>query len=235
MKLNTDSVNYLINLTTSASVASIDRLVIEKSCVLGKDEERTKALFEEKNILGVDILPIGLNRVSILNSRLNMVKNLGDISIELINDEGKQITRSLLITNKKLKIEHRCTNPDLLFDKTKPRKINDRTVDKINFDNETIAVLQQGKVAMETKTVVFERNMGKVAMKLVNINGDEFIYQLPSTSQEESQPDFTVKYPIDTLLPFLKHIKGAGFFNLGEKGSLNILINNFNFYVSPQR
>ena len=236
MKLTSDLIEFIENVVKTGQSINIENAIIdaESGAVRGIDEDRTVVMFHNENVPDFPVGSIGLSRVGIFLSRLNIVKGRDgfDVDAEIVNLDDEDYVKALHMKSVDTKIGFRCANPETI---KAPKQINDTIVYRVQLNAEAVSVLQQGFAAMGTDTVSVIGGDG-VAFELEDINEDKFrhVFAPDSVSLGESSTgSFAHKYPVKTLLALFKQ-NPDGVFEIGEKGILRIAVNGLNIYVLPQ-
>lgn len=233
MKLDENTIIYIQKVIKTAQLVGIDNVIIEPDHVRAIDDDKTVVLFQDENIPNLDIGSIGLNRISVFQSRLDIAKVQDNFSVDAVTDDEKGFVRSLTMKAKGTKIEYRCANPSTI---QAPRQINDVLKYKVPLTAEAVMMLQKGQAAMDAKTVTVVSNKDGVSFEIVDINNDIFSYTFSEnveTLTDDSDINFANRYPIKTLIALFKQ-NPDGYFQIGQKGIMNVTVQGLNLFVLPQ-
>jgi len=233
MKLDTDEIAYIQKVVRTAQMVNIDNIIIEPDRVRAIDEDKTVVLFQEQDVPDMGFGSIGLNRISVFTSRLDIAKTQEGFTIEAENPDEGEFARSLTMKAKGVKIDYRCANPTTV---QAPRQVNDELKFSVPLNAEAVVMLQKGQAAMSAETVTIVSNSKGVAFEIVDINNDVFSYTFTDDVEalgDGTDTNFAHRYPIKILIPLFKH-NYEGSFSIGQKGILNISVDGLNLFVLPQ-
>jgi len=238
MKLDTNSIVYIQNVVKTAQMIDIDNVIIEPGLVRAIDDNKTVVLFQDKDVPDMEFGSIGLNRINVFMSRLDIAKTQDDFTIDAKVDNGSEsmqseFTRSLTMKAKGLKVEYRCANPTTI---QAPKQVNDVMKHKVELNAEAVVLLQKGQAAMSAENVTIVSREDGVSFELVDINEDVFSHMVTTKVEnltDDTNTSFAYRYPIKTLLPLFKY-NPEGFFTVGQKGILSISVNGLTVFVLPQ-
>jgi len=232
MKLTPDEIKYIQNVVHTAQMVGIDNIIIEPNLVRALDDNKTVVILQTDNVPAMSFGSIGLNRINVFNSRIDIAKTQDNFTIEAVADEGEEFTRALTMKGKGVRIDYRCANPSTI---AAPRQVTDTMLWSVKLNAEAVLLLQKGQAAMGAENVSIISNDG-VSLELVDVNNDVFSHTFapfakPLTDNENAK--FAYRYPVKTVLPLFKH-DAEGTFEIGEKGILKVNVNGLDIYVLPQ-
>lgn len=233
MKLDVNTIAYIQKVVKTAQLVGIDNVIIEPNLTRAIDDDKTVVLFQDENVPDMPFGSIGLNRISVFMSRLDIAKTQEGFTIESDSPEGSEFVRSLTMKAKGVKIDYRCANPTTI---QAPRQVNDTLKYRIPLNAEGIVLLQKGQTAMSADTVTIVSNNSGVAFEIVDINSDIFSHTFTTkveTLTDDTNINFAHRYPIKTLLPLFKQ-NVDGYFEVGQKGILSISVQGLTLFVLPQ-
>jgi len=232
MKLSQDLISFIETVVRTGQSVNIDNVIIEPDMVRAIDDARTVVLYQNTNVPEMPFGSIGLNRIGVFLSRLEIAKSQDNFTLDVIVDDDAEYARSITMKGTGTKIDYRCANPTTI---QAPRQINDNLVYSVQLNAEAVSLLQKGQVAMGSETVTIVSDDG-VSFELTDVNSDVFKHTFaPDVDllDEDASPSFTHRYPAKTLLALFKQ-NPDGHFEIGEKGILNISVNGLSIYVLPQ-
>jgi hypothetical protein len=233
MKLDVDTIAYIQKVVKTAQMVGIDNVIIEPNITRAIDDDKTVVLFQNENVPDMPFGSIGLNRIGVFMSRLDIAKTQDGFSIESDSPEGSEFVRSLTMKAKGVKIDYRCANPTTI---QAPRQINDTLKYRIPLNAEAVVLLQKGQSAMSADTVTIVSNKNGVSFEIVDINKDVFSHTFTTKVEnlaDDENVSFAHRYPIKNLLPLFKQ-NADGCFEVGQKGILSISVQGLNLFVLPQ-
>jgi len=232
MKISQDIIDFIETVVKTGQSVNIDNVIIESDMVRAIDDARTVVLYQSTDVPELPFGSIGLNRIGVFLSRLDIAKNRDDFTLDVIVGEGDEYARSILMRGTGTKIDYRCANPATI---QAPRQINDKLAFRVNLNTEAVDLLNRGAVAMGSETVAVIGDDG-VSFELTDVNGDVFKHTFTANIEfltENPNDTFSHKYPVKTLLSLFKQ-NPNGYFEIGEKGILSITVNGLDIYVLPQ-
>ena len=232
MKLSEKTSQYIQDLLTIAKLVNIDNLIIEQGLIRGVDDLKTVVMHQHENIPSLEFEAIGINRISLLQSRLAIAKNQQNFVMEAKVREGDHFVSSLLMKGKGVKIDYRCANPNKLII---TKGINDAHTVRVKLNPESVKLLQQGHAAMGSEYVTILNNNDGVSFELTDTNNDAFKHAFTSevtSLTDNADNTFAFRYPIKTILALFKHSPDASF-DIGKHGTLKFPINDTNIIVIP--
>lgn len=233
MKVNRDELAYITNVVDTARMVGIDDVIIEPDKVRAIDENKTVVLFQDQDVPEMSFNSIGLNRINVFLSRLDVARTQPNFEVNATTDDDSEFARSLTMKAKGVKVEYRCANPRTI---AAPKKVNDTLVCKINLTADAVYLLQKGLAAMGGEVITVVSDEYGVTFKITDINNDEFTHTFTDQVEllsEDANVTFTHNYPAKILLSLFK-TDPEGYFCIGQKGMLNIVVNNLNIFVLPQ-
>jgi len=232
MKLTQDLIDFIETVVKTGQSVNIDNVIIEPDMVRAIDDARTVVLYQNTNVPEMPFGSVGLNRISVLLSRLEIAKSQDNFTLNVVVDNDSEYARSITMKSTGTKIDYRCANPSTI---QAPRQINDNLIYSIQLNAEAVSLLQKGQAAMGSETVTIVSADG-ISFELTDINSDVFKHTFaPAVDvlDEDANPNFSHRYPVKTLLALFKQ-NPDGQFKIGEKGILNINVNGLDIYVLPQ-
>lgn len=225
MKISSDLLEYVQNVAKTARLVNINSVIIEPGRVRGIDEISSVVLFQTENIPDLEAGSIGLNRIDVFLSRLELVKTRENFSVEVVQDPNNSFVRAFMMKGKGMKIDYRCANPAIV---RAPKTIHDSIVANIPLDPEAISLLQKGAAAMAVETTAIVSDNRGVTFEIEDVNSDKFEH----TWSEVIDTKFSHKYPVKTLVTLFKQVP-EGEIEIGQKGILRINVNDLDIYVLP--
>jgi hypothetical protein len=237
MIIDPTSLAYIQTVIKTANLVKIDNIIIEPGKVRAIDSDKTVVLFHDQNVPTMPFGSIGINRIDVFSSRVEMAKSVENFSVEAVVDSsGKEpFVRALLMKGKGIKIDYRCANPQTI---QAPKAVHDPAIYRIKMTPEAILLMQKGQSAMSTDEVSFVGNQEGVSFVMSDINSDALTYHFADcfdsigvpVGTSKTLPTFTHKYPIKTLHSLFK-ANSDGHFEMTAKGMLKIVVNNLDIYV----
>lgn len=234
MRLDDDIIGYIKLVVDTAQLVGIDSIIIEDNKVRAIDDNKTVVIYQDENVPEPMIGAIGLNRISVFQSRFDIIQSRDDARVEVTVDDDRGFVRSLNMRGKGVKVDYRCANPQTI---QAPRQINDQMKFRVPLTPEAVVLLQKGQGAMGADTVSIISSPDGVAFELADINNDVFAHTFAQSDDVEciegGKPNFAHRYPVKTLLAMFK-TNAEGDFFVGGKGMLKFVVNGLDVYVLPQ-
>lgn len=235
MKLDTDTISYILNVVKTARLVGIDSIIIEPNLVRAVDESSSVVLYHNQNVPAMPFGSIGLSRVDGLMARYNIAFTQDKFTIEATtgNGDGDPWARALVMKAKGIKIDYRCANPAKI---KAPRQINDTVKIRAHFTPESVVLMQKGQSAMNAENVSLISNSDGVSFELCDVNNDVFKHTFADSAkalQDGGDTKFAHRYPVKIILPLFREY-GEGYFEIGQKGILRFPLNNLTVFVLPR-
>lgn len=239
MKLDTTVINFIKNVIKTARLVDVDNIIIETGKVRAIDDSRTVCLLQTENVPELPFGSMALNRVDIFSSRLSLVENRDDFTIDAIIQEKTDQVSSLSMKGRGVKVDYRCANTTTMS--KIPKQLADVLKYQVDVNLESVTLLQKAQAAMPQQNTVDVVTMVSksdgVFFELSDVTGDIFSLKFTdgviSLVEHDDDVHFVYRYPIKTLLSLFKQ-NPTGTFKIGQKGMFNILINGINVYVPPR-
>jgi len=232
MKIDHETITFIQNVVKTAQLVNIDNIIIEPERVRAIDEDKTVVILQTDNVPDMPFGSIGLSRIPVFQSRLDIAKTQDNFSLEAVVNEGEDFTRSLIMKGKGIKIDYRCAKPSSLQG---PHRHHDDLVARVKLNAEAVVLLQKGQAAMSADEVTIISN-DEVSFEIVDVNNDVFKHTFADSAESLIDDDivkFAHRYPIKILHALFKQ-NPEGYFEIGKKGILRITINNLDVYVIPR-
>jgi len=233
MKLDTETITYMQNVVNTAKMVGIDSIIIEPGLIRAIDNDRCVVLHQTENVEDLPFGSVGLNRINIFTSRLDIAKTQEKFTVDVI-EGADDFARSITMKGKGVKIDYRCANPSSI---RAPKLIHDTMKFRVELNGDAVLLLQKGAAAMENpETVAIISNKDGVSFELVDVNNDVFSHTFTEKVQSlngSNTSTFAHRYPVKVLLTLFKN-DPEGVFDVGEKGVLHISVNGLGIYVLPQ-
>ena len=239
MKLDPDTLAYILNVVKTAKLVGIDNIIIEPDAVRAMDDGRAVVLYQSENVPDMPFGSIGLTRIDVLTARYDIAKTTPNFTVETETkvDGNTTFATSLIMKGKGTKIDYRCANPTKI---NAPKQINDTLRFRVQLNADAVSLLQKGTAAMGAENVAIISDQG-VSFELVDVNNDVFkhtfadnVELIPDTDGNvASSSKFAHRYPVKILLALFRN-NPNGTFSIGQKGILSFSVNGLTVFVLPQ-
>lgn len=238
MKLKTELLSFIKNTVKTAQLVGIENVIIETNKIRAIDEAKTVVLFQESNVPELPFPALGLTRIGIFSSRLALVENQDNFSVTVnLNDAETQVI-SLAMKGGSTKVDYRCANIAAI---QAPKQVHDTLKYRVQLNPEAVMLLQKAQAAMPQQgtieVVTILSNKDGVFFELADVTSDVFSVMVANKADiliaGETESKFVYRYPLKTILALFKQ-EPEGTFSVGQKGILNIIVNDINVFVLPQ-
>lgn len=232
MKIEKEILNLILLATETAKLLSIEDIIIDKNGIRALHPDRT-SLILFKQELPLPFESIGINRLNILQQRLNVIKDFNDINIDAQVD-GENNVKILKFSNKNLSVSYRCANSKTI---SAPKNVNENFFREVSFTKDAFEMLSKANSAMKSEFFSLISNENGVSFELVDSNNDVFSYVFSTKidiMDKEFSETFVYKYDIKEFLPILKHNPNTKV-QIGEKGILKLLVNGLDVLIVPKK
>ncbi len=233
-----EQLNLLKTALEISNVCTLDALIFEKTGVRGVDEGKSifvssvTEFFDDEKVLCVQ-------QPSKLKSKISTLENLGDLDISLECQNDNTIS-SIVVNAGKTKLRINGGNINAV---KVPKSINDALNWSFNITEEDVksAISSLSVVANKDKRLILSSNpKGEVCFETSDetANVNVLIATDPTwVNDKKPQPDkpiFLFNYAYDKILSVLKFAKNDVLVTIGERGILQIVINEFVFSFIPK-
>lgn len=246
-----NELEYIIKVLKIANLLKIENVIFEPNIVRGMDNNQSIVLFQDQNVPSFEFGSIGINRIDLFLSRINLLQGTKfnveyvttgeDTSIGYSQYDPKihnfqpMWVRSLTLSSPKTSIDYRATNPTII---KVPKKRADINKFSCSMSQEIVDVIQKGKSAMKTDLVTFKGTPKQLIIHITDINNDTLKFnsgkQIKLTNDTEiASLEFNYGYSIDTILQLFKNNPTDEFF-ITAKGFLCYNFNNIDIYIAPK-
>jgi hypothetical protein len=232
MKISTLSLDHIEEAVSIAISLGIEDMIIERDMIRSMDHNQSVILMQSRELPDFEFESLGLTRLNLFLSRLNMTKGRDNFSATATVN-GDVVTQ-IAMKSTGVKIDYRASNPAQL---RAPKAVRDTMANIVAYDEHHLTTLSQAVRAMgqnKDSSVTLVRTAEGVFFELNDENNDSFQLEFDYCEQlTESAPAFFAhRYPLTNLINLLK--RGDGKMKIGgEKGILNIPMGKFDSYLLP--
>ena len=106
MKLSQDLISFIETVVRTGQSVNIDNVIIEPDMVRAIDDARTVVLYQNTNVPEMPFGSIGLNRIGVFLSRLEIAKSQDNFTLDVIVDDDAESAGSCLSLFKKCQPNH---------------------------------------------------------------------------------------------------------------------------------
>lgn len=223
------------------SITGIGKFIIDKNCIRGMVDDMDSGIFmlekfeEPLNYLEFD--SIGIGRVDVLKTRLNLLENGGKLffTTKTKNDNTVVVSKLILKGNKTV-IEYSCTDPTHI---KAPKNINDEFVYSFDVSQDTIKIMSKIISAISVDHISFSSEKdGSVRFKATDSEGDLFNHLISESYSSKEGDNFFFSYKIKLLLPLFKNAfinNKSLHVDISKRGYLQFKISDLNIYILADR
>lgn len=232
MNLSNNELELIQRVVKVAKLVGIESVIIEPGMIRGIDESRTVVINQSENVPDLQFGSIGLSRLDVFQSRLDVVKGLEKFTVEVETKDGTDYVYSLVMKAKGTKIDFRCADPTKM---RAPKKMSDPLKVRVPISQTVVHMIQKGIAAIGTDQIALISNSEGVSFEMSDVNGDVFKHTFadaPELLADDHQGKFAFRYPAKIILAIFKE-NPEGSFEVGLKGVLRFPINDINIYVPP--
>jgi hypothetical protein len=246
MKLNSESIKNLKNLLQTVSLVKIDRMIIEGDLIRGVDEDQTVVIVSDANVPDFNGAKVGLNRLSILASRIALFDANEDFAVEAVEVPSREDADVMDISSFKLsakgsKFEYRCARANAI---KAPKRINDSFVWAVTVPVDAVKLVISASNTMGSDQIALvSKSGGEVSFEIVDgSTQDTFNTKIADEAvwlaEDETAPtqSFVHYYAVKALTPLLKaaSLVGDPVLLVGEEGMLQITVNGYTMTLLPR-
>lgn len=219
MILKDEEVEKLAELVTLAKTIGIENFIIDGVSARGESPDGL-FIITDHNIQTFKDNPVGIGRISVLFSRLNLVKeNKKFPKIELEfkeRDNGDKIVLRFKIKNNRTTVDFRCADPQKIVAK---KVMKDALMYSFDLSEETIDLMIRSNSAMQTDTIKLILENDKIYFNINDTEGDSLKHLVSEnvTLVDPTKNTFLINLKHKIVLPLFK-------LALKEKDSINIKI-----------
>jgi hypothetical protein len=232
MNLDLKTIKYIQDVVRACRLVGVDGVIIEPGIVRGMDDNRSVVVFMNEDVPDMPFGSIGLSRLAVFQSRLDIIKVQDKFTIDATIKDGTEYVQTLTMKAKGTKIDYRCMNPSNL---SAPKKLNDVMMHRVKLGGDTVGMMQKAMSAMSADVVTFISNSEGVSFELVDVNKDVFKHTFTDDVEpldDGNGTNFAYRYPIKTIISLFKE-EPNGSFEVGARGLLKFTIDGVDIYVLP--
>ena len=223
--------NYICDAIGAAKIIGADGMVFNENGAYACDESITAMMIQPSNY-DLDFATLALTDVSGFLSRVALFNDKKPNVTEII-DNGSKAVRMVNMKAGRTKVDYQCCLPAMV---QVPKKLNDEFIANVQLDEETVGLIQKALQVMRSEHVYIISNDEGVSVEISAINNDIFKHRLEHEIEIPDGGDarFIHKYPAKMVLALFRKSPTA-IIQFGKRGTLNIVVDDFNFYMLPQQ
>lgn len=237
MILKQDHVDYLKQIISVAKTINIEELVITEDYISGLNSQHTALIYQPN---GMGFPPMGLIRLDILSSRLNIMETRSDFNIHLeMSPNDPNLVRALKFKSKGANVSFTTANPKQI---TAPKTVKDEMLYAFELSKEDVKLISNAASVMpanaddKENTIRFIGSSDGVRFEITDKSNDNFHGNLDTVAininGDNTPIDFCLNYPLKTMLNVIN--AQSGLIRIGKKGMINAVINDMCVYVLPR-
>lgn len=231
MKLDETTIALIEEATRTAHSLGIDDIIFDKGRVRCMSEERTVVIIQDLVDFEMPFESLGITRIGLFLSRLNIVKDQADYSISIKSDDA-DVVQSMTMSCKGTKIEFRCSGAGTI---NAPKSVSDPSECIITLDRSVDSIISKAQSAMGATNITIINNKDGITFKMIDVNSDTFTHNVPCQYSVDNDIDyhFSNNYPIKLVLQLFKGVENPKF-AVGQKGILRAKLNGITTFILPQ-
>lgn len=233
MNLDNNIISYVENVIQTAQLIGIDDVILETGVVRAATEDKSVFIFQDQDVPVLPFSSIGLSRLDVLTSRLKTAAVRDNFSVDLTMNDDQTFVKALIIKGKGIKIDYRCGDPRRI---KAPLRRKSVMLTQIEISPDAISLMQQGQASMRSDLIQLISDERGVTFELTDISSDVFSHTFTTVTKSlvaNADQRFAWCYPVKLLLTLLKNNSNS-YFCVGEKGMLNVTVNNLNIFLMAQ-
>lgn len=242
MKLNENMTTKLIDIVTTANNIGINSMIIDSDSFRGSTDNNAVLLLHKNNnsFDTTEFDGIGISRVAILSSRLNLLKNstkVPQIEFDLkVKDNGIKNVLRMRMKQNSTNIDFKCVDPNLINAK---KNMLATIAYSFKMKEDTVDLMTKSKSAMDYSKICLILANGELNFKLQDVEGDSLTHLVSDSVEifDGADKEFCFNYSDKTILPLLRSILRSNSqidIKITQKGTMNLLINNYNVFIPKE-
>lgn len=234
MLLPNSNILYVQKVLNVAKIIGIPAVSFSDSVIKGMTDDTSIFILQKDNLPKFNNLSIGIDNISVLLNRLDLVVNQPNFSVDatVIETSDFKFVKTVELRTNSTKIGFTCSSPKAIKG---PVIINDVLETEITLTPETVDVIRRGVKAMDGKFVTLMNNEKETFVEVSDINNDIFKYTFPSQliNVDPTNTSFAFRYAADLFLSTTKNSSNS-LLKVGKRGILNTEIDQINVYMLPK-
>lgn len=227
------------NAVEIASTLGVESIVMDEISLRGENKELGVAIILPMADVDVEFDSIGITRVALLKSRLQMLENPKITFQTLPSTEDELHVASLDFEQGRTKISFKCGDAKRI---QAPKSINDAIFYEMQLNDEDVQVIIKGINSMASDVVNFGTEDENILIKISDSTGDMFTHQLEGTVTvlDDTAPALCKSYKAKTLRTiFTNYIRKDENtilpIAITRRGVMRISVLNMYIYLFPNR
>lgn len=242
MKLEKSVIDYMTNIVNTANAIGIEDVVLDDTSVLGSAPNNVVAIIHkrdtEENPVELPFSKVGLARIPLLVSRLNVLKSVDQFAMDVVVDEEEKFVRMIKLSAKNYaSAEYRCANCDTI---NKSSKVNDVPRFEIKVSSSLLTELNKIMVGWSNKgnrdIVMITGTEDGVYLEKTDSARDKvsflFDTQARAVNEKDEVENFSFKY-LGGVLKDILSVSPNMEVRIGKRGTLFFNINGLNAVMAP--
>lgn len=250
--LNKENVARLNKVIETCLLAGIENVLIENdpegadgsAVIRGINDDRTCLILSNNDVpeLGGEGKVLGLSRMNILRSRMNVLNSDDSFAVSIETNNKKEVS-VLGLKNSKAKTQFRCASPSII---KAPKAVNDEELAVVEINKSDVVTVNSAAKAMGAKTFTLMCKQNgdnyEAFIEYYDANQDVFSIKISDNIGFIDEPaTFVYYYITDIFLSLIRKINDALPENetsfpmiVGKGGTLRLIINNHVIILIPQ-
>lgn len=243
MNLDINIINYIKdNILPTAALAGIEGVIIDKRQIRALGPNKTVIMLQNHN-LDVPFETLGLSRLKLFESRLNMIDFTKPYTFNLVYDQrSPNFVSKIEMKSGRIKLDYTAANPKII---TAPdpspsggQNIIDTAVIDIKLSDDDIKTLVKGSACMPQKsetsyvTIITDPVNSSTKMCISDTSSDGFEMDVEGEIQYITNEPVVANYPLKHVLQLAK--EGSSI-KICTKQMLYASVNNIGLFFLPIR
>ena len=241
MKLTTEQLIKLKAFANLAGACKVDKIIIDDETMRGIDEDKSVFIRSADSIFDEEITAC-ITRLGALRSRISTFESLADFAIEFsTNSQKTDEVDTIKLQAKGTKADFRTGSPSAV---RIPKAVNDEARWAFTISSSTIKTLIQTSGSIGSgcsKVILTSKPSGEIYFEFNDDDTSDNISVLIAEGaqwipEDMDQPKqaFVHYYLLKTLTPLLKFATNDVVMIVGEKGMLQLIIDEITVTVIPR-
>lgn len=240
MKLDEAHINYIQKIINASKVIGVDEFKISDNAVSALNDQQTAVLFQPLKEQQLPFATLGMIRVPLFNSRLQVLKARDGFKVEAVESPNNpDLIQSIKLKSKGANVDFRVANPTVI---RAPKSISDKMQYAFELSSEDVKLISSAASIMPTNGEDKEGEIsftctgdGVVSFEILDSVNGSFVGELDTTMialDGSEEIDFFKSYPLKTLMNAITN--QSGLIKVGVKGMMNVNIDGISVYILPR-
>lgn len=217
--------SYICSAINAAKIIGSEAMIFNENGAFACDEAISVMMIQPHNT-SFEFAALAMTDIIGFGARVALFPDSPNVT-EII-DKASGAVRTVTMKAGRTKVDYQCCLPAMV---QVPKKVNDEFIAEVQLDEESVSVIQRALGVMRGEYLYVVNNDGEVTIEITAINNDTFNHTLPNAMEYlDDEVGFIYKYPAKKLMPLLRK-NPTGTLKFGKRGTVNIEVDGFNFYL----